>query len=124
MCGHQIIRYVHIMKHPDYSRTIGAGCVCAGRMEGNPEAARERENAFKNRQSRRETFLRMPLKRSRNGHEYLKYKGEIITVLEDKFKKGQYKTVLRNKYSMSYPTKEEALADAFDIIDPWETAEE
>ncbi len=124
MCGHQIIRYVHIMKHPDYYRTIGAGCVCAGRMEGNPEAARERENAFKNRQSRRETFLRMPLKRSRNGHEYLKYKGEIITVLEDKFKKGQYKTVLRNKYSMSYPTKEEALADAFDIIDPWEKTEE
>ncbi|MBQ2725327.1 MAG: UvrD-helicase domain-containing protein [Clostridia bacterium] len=124
MCGHQIIRYVHIMKHPDYYRTIGAGCVCAGRMEGDPEAARERENTFKNRQARRETFLRMPLKRSRNGHEYLKYKGEIITVLEDKFKKGQYKTVLRNKYSMPYPTKEEALADAFDIIDPWETLEE
>ncbi len=124
MCGHQIIRYVHIMKHPAYYRTIGAGCVCAGRMEGNPDAARERENAFKNRQARRETFLRMPLKRSRNGHEYLKYKGEIITVLEDKFKKGQYKTVLRNKYSISYPTKEEALADAYDIIDPWETFDE
>jgi len=124
MCGHQIIRYVHIMKHPEYYRTIGAGCICAGRMEGNPEAARERENAFKNRQSRRETFLRMPLKRSRNGHEYLKYKGEIITVLEDKFKKGQYKTVLRNQYSLSYPTKEEALAEAFDIMDPWEMREE
>ncbi len=124
MCGHQIIRYVHIMKHPDYYRTIGAGCVCAGRMEGDPDAARERENAFKNRQSRRETFLRMPLKRSRNGHEYLKYKGEIITVLEDKFKKGQYKTVLRNQYSASYPTKAEALADAFDSIDPWEMPEE
>ena len=124
MCGHQIIRYVHVMQHPDYYRTIGAGCVCAGRMEGNPDAARERENAFKNRQARRETFLRMPLKRSRNGHEYLKYKGEIITLLEDKFKKGHYKTVLWNKYSMSYPTKEEALADAYDILDPWEFGEE
>ena len=44
--------------------------------------------------------------------------------MEDKFKKGQYKTVLRNKYSMSYPTKEEALADAYDTIDPWESSKE
>ncbi len=50
MCGKQIIRYVHVMRHPEYPRTIGAGCVCAGRMEGDPEAARLRENAFKNRQ--------------------------------------------------------------------------
>ncbi|MBQ4354545.1 MAG: UvrD-helicase domain-containing protein [Clostridia bacterium] len=124
MCGHQIIRYVHIMKHPDYYRTIGAGCVCAGRMEGDPEGAKERENAFKNRLARREKFIRSPLKRSSRGNEYVKYKNEIITVLEDKFKRGHYKSVLRGKYSMPYPTKAEALADAFDQIDPWELGED
>lgn len=124
MCGHQIIRYVHIMKHPDYHRTIGAGCVCAGRMEGNPEAARERENAFKNRQSRRETFIHSALKKSRNGNEYLKHKGEVVTVLPDRYKPGQFKSVVRGQYSMSFPTKEDALAAAFDIIDPWEMPEE
>ena len=118
MCGHQIIRYVHIMRHPAYPRTIGAGCICAGRMEGNVEAARERENAFKNRQNRLETFLALPRKRSRGGHEYIKYKGEIITLLEDKFKKGHWKTAFRNKYSAPFPTKEEALRDVFDTIDP------
>jgi len=117
MCGHQIIRYVHVMRHPEYHRTIGAGCVCAGRMEGDIERAKARENAFKNRLARLETFLTLPRKRSRNGHEYVKYKGEIITLLEDKFKKGQWKTAFRNRYSQPFPTKEEALRALFDEID-------
>ena len=33
MCGYQIIRYVHIMEHPSFPRKIGAGCICAGKME-------------------------------------------------------------------------------------------
>ena len=118
MCGHQIIRYVHIMRHPDWYRTIGAGCVCAGRMEGDPEAAKAREAAFKNRAARRETFLKTPLRRSRNGHEYLKYKGEMVTLLEDRFRPGTWKHVLRGQFSAGYATKEEALAAAFDVLDP------
>ena len=118
MCGHQIIRYVHVMSHPAYPRKIGAGCVCAGRMEGDVERARARENAFKNRQARLETFLRTPLKRSRNGNEYMKYKNELITILRDKYREGYYKSVCRNVYSMSFATKEEALKDAFDRLDP------
>lgn len=117
MCGYQIIRYVHIMEHPQYRRRIGAGCVCAGKMEGNPEAARERENAFKNRQSRRETFLGTKLKRSKNGNEYFKYKGNLVTVIPDKFKKGYCKTVYKGEFSPSYPNKEDALSDLFDKID-------
>lgn len=31
MCGKQIIRYVHHMRHPEYRRSVGAGCVCAGK---------------------------------------------------------------------------------------------
>lgn len=118
MCGHQIIRYVHVMFHPSYPKRIGAGCVCAGRMEGNPERAKERENAFKNRLARRETFLHLPLKRSRNGNEYIKYKEEFVTILRDKFREGYFKAVFRNEYSPSYKTKEEALADVFDRLDP------
>lgn len=118
MCGHQIIRYVHVMRHPSYPRKIGAGCICAGKMEGNAERARERETAFKNRQSRMETFLKVPLKRSRNGNEYIKYKNEIITILPDKFKKGYYKSVYKNVYSAPFSTKESALLDVFDRIDP------
>ncbi len=48
MCGYQIIRYAHHMRHKDYGR-LTAGCVCAGKMEGNIEAARMRENELKKR---------------------------------------------------------------------------
>ena len=124
MCGHQIIRYVHVMRHPDYPRTIGAGCVCAGRMEGNPEAAADREAAFKNRLARRETFVQSKTKRSRKGNEYLKYKGELVTLLPDRFRPGCWKTALRGIYTDPRPTREEALADAFDILDPWTLGQE
>ena len=118
MCGYQIIRYVHIMEHNDFPRKIGAGCVCAGKMEGDIEAAREREASFKNRQGRQTTFLSSKLKKSKNGNEYFKYKGEIITLVKDRFKPGYYKSVCRNIFSASHPTKESALLDAFDMIDP------
>ncbi|MBE6724263.1 MAG: AAA family ATPase [Ruminococcaceae bacterium] len=120
MCGHQIIRYVHVMRHPDWPSAVGAGCVCAGRMEGDPEAARAREAAFKNRQARRETFLSTKMKRSRKGNEYCKYKGELVTLLPDRFRPGCWKTAVRGDYTAPRPTREEALSDAFDILDPWE----
>ena len=118
MCNTQIIRYVHVMRHPEYPRTIGAGCVCAGRMEGDPARARERENAFKNRLARRETFLGLPRKKSRNGNEDVKYHGEIVTLYPDKFKRGQWKAIFRGQYTTSCATKEDALSEAFDAMDP------
>lgn len=48
MCGYQIIRYVHHMFHPNYG-TLDVGCVCAGKMEGNIERARQREKELRNR---------------------------------------------------------------------------
>jgi DNA helicase-2/ATP-dependent DNA helicase PcrA len=46
MCGHQIIRYVHHMVHPDYG-PLDVGCVCAGKMEGDIQAAKKREAEYK-----------------------------------------------------------------------------
>lgn len=51
MCGYQIIRYAHRMRHPGY-RSLSVGCVCAGRMEGNVAAAKRREAEFKKRRGR------------------------------------------------------------------------
>ncbi|MBQ3637280.1 MAG: hypothetical protein II953_02870, partial [Clostridia bacterium] len=109
-----------VMRHDAWPVSVGAGCVCAGRMEGDPERAKKREAEFKNRQARRETFLHTETKRSRKGNEYLKYRGETVTLLSDRFRPGFFKTVCRGEYSGSFPTKEEALAAAFDLLDPWE----
>lgn len=113
MCGHQIIRYVHKMQHPAYPRIIGAGCICAGKMEGDPEGARLREAEFKKKMARCVHFIGHSRKQSRNGNQYFKYKDEIVTILPDKFKHGKYKAVFRGTYTKSYDTPEEALREVF-----------
>ena len=105
MCGRQIIRYVHVMRHPDYPRTIGAGCVCAGRMEGDPERAKAREAAFKNRLARRETFLALKPRLSRGGNRYVRYKNEAVTLLADRYRPGMFKAVVRENTRLLSPRR-------------------
>ena len=116
MCGHQIIRYVHIMKHPMYPRAVGAGNVCAGRMEGNPENAARRERDYKNTQARLEKFMTRKWKKSAKGNLYLKYKDRVIILLADKYRKGQWKYTINGKLSPLFPTREAAMRDAFDKV--------
>ncbi len=118
MCGKQIIRYVHHMRHADYPFEVGSGCVCAGRMEGDPERAVRRESDFKNREARRKTFMARTRRRSKNGNEYIKYKNEIFTLLPDKYRTGFFKAVYRGNFTPSFRTPEEALSAAFDLTDP------
>ncbi|MDD4772813.1 MAG: 3'-5' exonuclease [Eubacteriales bacterium] len=117
MCGRQIIRYVHHMRHTAYPRSVGAGCVCAGRMEGDTERSAKRESSFKNREARRRSFMGRTRKRSKNGNEYIKYKNEIVTILPDKFKKGCFKAAYKGSFTLSSPTPDGALSAAFDLID-------
>src|SRR6185436_5595102 len=53
MCEQQRIRYVHIMVHSDWNSELKCGCVCAGYMEGDLEAAQLRELGVK-REARRQ----------------------------------------------------------------------
>ncbi len=52
MCEVQQIRYVHHMEHLQYDETLDVGCICAGYMEENPDAARKRETNLKSRNAR------------------------------------------------------------------------
>src|SRR5690348_11791115 len=58
MCQHQIIRYVHHMRHSEYPVELSCGCYCAGRMEMDYAAARKRERALRNAGRRRANWLR------------------------------------------------------------------
>lgn len=117
MCGHQIIRYVHHMKHPQY-RMLKVGCVCAGKMEGDIEKAKRREQEFKNKEARRETFLNKVWKVSKNQNLYLKMKDHLLIL---------YRNPTTNKWNFSvdgkfcdesYVTKEQAVNAVFEVIDP------
>ena len=48
LCGQQNVRYVHHMHHPQYG-DLNVGCICAGKMEGDIERAKQRERRFKSR---------------------------------------------------------------------------
>ena len=77
------------MLHHSY-RQLGVGCVCAGKKEGDPERARQRERDFKNSQARRENIMMRKWKVSRNNNEYLKIKEHLI-VLHKNRESGKWK---------------------------------
>jgi hypothetical protein len=54
MCGYPAVRFVHVMTHPDCPGELRVGCVCAGKMEENYEAARDRERRARAKAQRRQ----------------------------------------------------------------------
>ena len=116
MCGHQIIRYVHHMVHPNF-RSLGVGCVCAGKMEGNIEQAKKREQDFKSKEARRENFKNRHWKTSKNSNSYLKIKDHLVVLYHNK-KLNNWKYSLDNQFCPEvYPTREEAIDAAFEALE-------
>lgn len=50
MCGKEKIRYVHLLKHPDYDGEIRVGCDCASKMLCDYVTPQDRERNLKNPQ--------------------------------------------------------------------------
>ena len=116
MCGYQIIRYVHHMVHPHY-RQLNVGCICAGKMEGDVEAAKKREQEFKNKQSRRENFLNRKWKESRNGNAYAKIKEHLVVLYRIK-NSSKWKYSLDNEFCVEvFESREAAVDAAFEALD-------
>ncbi|MCL2774868.1 MAG: UvrD-helicase domain-containing protein [Oscillospiraceae bacterium] len=116
MCGKEDIRYVHIMRHEKH-QSIGVGCVCAGNMEGDINAAKERENALKNKISRYGTFFNLDLKISAKGNPYAKYKNTYITFMKKKDDANSWNFVEGGEFSSYYRSLEEAKRAAFEKVD-------
>ena len=116
MCGRQIIRYVHHMRHPRY-RPLGVGCVCAGKMEGDPEGARARERDFKRRESRKKTFLARKWKVSRNGNRYLKIREHIIVLIEERSRGGWRYSFDGTFCRETFATQEGAILAVFEELE-------
>lgn len=120
MCGYQIIRYAHHMYHKDYGH-LTAGCVCAGKMEGDVEAAKKRESDFKNRQSRQTHFYLKKWKKSHKGNEYLKIDGHII-VLYRIADSGKWKYSIDNEFgTVIYPSRDKVLEAVFEKLEKLKT---
>jgi hypothetical protein len=80
MCEVQDVRYVHVMEHVNYAETLPVGCICAGRMEGDPVRARDREASFKALCGRRAKWLTREWCLSQRGNQYRNTDDFIVVV--------------------------------------------
>jgi hypothetical protein len=96
MCESQEIRYVHYMKHPHYSKILGVGCICAGKMEENYSKAKLRDDFMKKRASRRLRWLNNNRwKISRKGNDWIETDGYIIVMMKQN---GFWRGLLTRQY--------------------------
>ncbi len=116
MCADHSIRYVHHMVHDNY-RSLDVGCVCAGKMEGDIEGAKRRESEFKNKQSRKKTFLDSKWKRSKGGNDYKKVNDHVIVLFKNK-DKGTWKYSIDSRFCKeAFKTREKAICAAFEELE-------
>lgn len=90
LCGYPAVRYVHVMLHPDYAESIMVGCVCAGIMEGDVLAAKERDNDAKRRSGRKSNYLKKNWDVINSDTWGLKYKHRLITIERDYFLEDEF----------------------------------
>ena len=80
MCEREIIRYAHYMQHPAYRYGLTVGCICAGKMEGDMQSAKERDAFMKSRMNKRKNWLERKWKISKNGNQYVKSDGFLVVM--------------------------------------------
>jgi hypothetical protein len=120
MCESQVVRYLHHMEHPNSAGILAVGCVCAGHMEGDVAAARDRETSMRSRASKRTRWLTRNWRTSVKGNPTLKADGYRVTVYPRG--KGYAATIAAVDDGglfharRNYPTVNEAKLAAFDHI--------
>lgn len=82
MCESKTIRYVHRMEHPFYAKVLAVGCVCAGNMEGDLAAAKNRDATMQSRATKRKRWTTRKWKISQNGNPTIKAYGFRVTVYQ------------------------------------------
>ena len=111
------------MRHDEYFETVSVGCICAGIMEGDILAARERERLMKNRANRKRNFPHRQWRKNWYGNYQLTYRGRKVFINN----KGgnRYSVYVDGRTAWSYkgkPLDNFVLAAyaAFELADPIE----
>lgn len=123
LCGCSQVRYVHVMRHDEYFEDVHVGCICAGIMDGDILAAKERDREMKNRAKRKRNYLRREWKVSVNGDKTLRYKNGQIAIIESGFGDTGLGVVYNGKSVWQYKNRKitdflSAVHAAFDLVDP------
>ena len=122
MCGNERIRYVHILKHPDYPYELRVGCDCAEKLIEGHADLRQKERDVRNRSSRKVTFLKREWTQNwKTGNYVLRYKNEYITIMNSTYDDG-FGVIYRGHSVWRYKGKkiydfETAKLAAFDLYE-------
>lgn len=99
MCSIANIRYVHIMRHPATDYGLRVGCVCAGKMEDNAEAAKVRDLKLQNRAKRLRAWCEKAWSKTKNGDDTIKKQGYIFSIHQDAY---AWRFAVRNQETHSF----------------------
>ena len=118
MCGHEKIRYVHIMKHLHYPEELQVGCICAEKMSGDYVSPKKSERKMKDRASRKSKWLTRNWRTSSKGNDFINIEGYNVGVC--KSEEGGFSYWIKREPSRrifsdkSYKSKNEAKLALFD----------
>lgn len=90
LCGCTRVRYVHVMEHPWFPRTLSTGCICAGIMEEDILGAKEREREVLRRSQRKSNYLKKEWVEASEKPWVLRYKHRKLVIDTDSFRGREY----------------------------------
>lgn len=93
LCGHEGIRYVHVMACDAYAGSLSVGCICAGVMEGDILAAKEREHEARKRSQRKHSYLKRQWTETSEDCWQLKFRRKDISIQKHEFRGNAYFTI-------------------------------
>ena len=121
MCGEPRVRYMHHMVHPVY-HPLDVGVICAGKLEGDPEAAERRNRLMMRRAARYKYFLTKKWKENSDGSKEVKFKGHTVVLKRGKTdpetNETEWMYIIDSTPSTNvYKSEEEARREAFAALD-------
>jgi len=116
MCGHEQVRYVHSMEHPDYP-PLEVGCICAEKMSGDYTNPKLLETKLRNRAARKSKWLSRRWRTSAKGNPYINADGHNIGIFPSSSRPGRWKFRINGTFSsQSFPTVDQAKLALFDAF--------
>ena len=85
LCGCKRVRYIHVMRHVAYLGFLEVGCICAGVMEGDILAAKERDAEAKRRSQRKSHYLKKTWNAVGENRWRTLYKRKEIIIWQEQF---------------------------------------
>ena len=118
MCGHERIRFVHIMQNLEHLSELRVGCVCAEKMSDDYVTPKKRERVLLSRATRRKKWLSRRWRRSAKGNLWIKAEGYHVVVATEPDQPDKCRGFINQKRGwILYESSDAARLAMFDAIE-------